>query len=60
MLNITSPAWKDSATFILGPDKKLVTYRCVHCGHWHIGRSHNPGGFIPRIDRRFRQLGLDE
>jgi hypothetical protein len=23
----------------LGSDEKLVTYHCVHCGYWHIGRS---------------------
>ena len=44
----------------LGPDQKLVTYRCVRCGYWHVGRSHAYGVFIPRLDRRFRQLGLDE
>jgi predicted RNA-binding Zn-ribbon protein involved in translation (DUF1610 family) len=49
-----------SGYLCLSPDEKLVTYRCVHCGYWHIGRSHSHGVFIPRIDRRFRQLGLDE
>jgi hypothetical protein len=44
----------------LGPAKKLVTYRCVHCGYWHIDRSHAHGVFTPRLDYRFRQLGLDE
>jgi hypothetical protein len=49
-----------SGYLCLSPDEKLVTYRCVYCGYWHIGRSHSHGVFIPRIDRRFRQLGLDE
>ena len=44
----------------LGPDEKLVTYRCVNCGYWHIGRSHSHGVFIPRLDYGFRQLDLNE
>lgn len=49
-----------SGYLCLGPDEKLVTYRCVHCGYWHIGRSHSHGVYIPRLDYQFRQLGLDE
>jgi len=49
-----------SGYLALGPDEKLLTYCCVQCGYWHIGRSHSHGVFIRRIDRRFRQLGLDE
>jgi len=48
-----------SGYLCLGPDEKLVTFHCNHCGYWHIGRSHSHGVDIPRLDYLFRQLGLD-